>query len=363
MKTVLFEEHQNLNGRIVDFAGWELPVMYTSIVDEHTATRKKAGLFDISHMGEITLKGTGAADLLKKVIPTSLEKLESGKSMYSCFCNENGGVVDDIFVFMVEQDEYYLVVNAATIEKDINWLKKHNTHGVEIIDHSSETAKIDLQGPESYNIIQKMFPDHNLKDLTRFHFRYIDYKNTKMMLSVTGYTGEHGYELYINNNKAVELWSELLEKGKEFGLKPVGLGARDSLRLEACYSLYGHEISDTINPIEADLRWLTSSKENYIGKEIIDNAKQNGTDKTLVTFELTEKGIPRENYRVEKQGKDIGYCTSAGFSPTYQKGIGMALVESGNLKLNDEFEIVIRNKRVKAKVVKRPIYPYNNISI
>ena len=222
-KTILFDEHLKLGGNIVDFAGWQLPVLYTSIIEEHIATRTKAGMFDVSHMGEFLIKGNQSKNLIERLIPTRMDKLENGKAMYSCLCNENGGVIDDIFIFMISENEFYLVVNAANVEADFNWIKKNNNFHAELINESDATAKIDLQGPESYNILKQIIPDTELGELKRFHFYYSKFNNEKLMISTTGYTGEKGYELYLNNKNAALLWNDLLIKGKEFGLKPAGL--------------------------------------------------------------------------------------------------------------------------------------------
>lgn len=362
-KTPLYEKHLELGGRIVDFAGWDLPVQYSSVIDEHMAVRNNAGLFDISHMGEFTLKGKGSGKLLSKLIPSSLSKLEDNKGMYSCFCNPGGGVIDDLFIFRVTEDSYYLVVNGGTREKDFAWIEKNlkNFSGGEIVleDVSDSTAKIDIQGPASVSIMEKVFPGCSISSIERFYFKYLDFKSHKVMVSNTGYTGELGFELYIDSQYAASLWDDLLGKGKDDKLVPCGLASRDSLRLEACYSLYGHELSDTINPIEAALSWLVNSEEDYIGADILRKEKAEGSQRKIICLEVTGKGIPRDGYKVFYNGDNIGYVTSGGYSPFLKKGIAFALVKSGVVKIGNKVEVIIRDKGVEATFIKRPFYNYN----
>ncbi len=359
MRTSLYEEHVRLGGRMVEFAGWELPVMYSSIIEEHVATRTKVGLFDVSHMGEFVIRGRGAEGLLRKLIPTRMDKLSPGGSMYSCFCNGRGGVVDDIFIFMVAPEDYYLVVNAATTQKDLAWIREHNDTGAEITNVSDETSKIDIQGPSSTEILKKVIPDPKIGDTARFHFFYSTFEGVRIMISRTGYTGENGYELFLENNAAPELWRRLIRAGEPYGLKPAGLGARDTLRLEASYSLYGHELGDDISPVEGGLKWLVNSADSFIAKDILVAQKEKGAPRELACFELAGRGVPREHCRMMKAGKEIGISTSGGYSPTFKKGIGMALVNTGSLKTGDECSIVLRESEIPAVVVPRPFYKFN----
>ncbi len=343
---------------MVEFAGWELPVMYTSIVEEHMATRKAAGLFDISHMGEFRITGKDAAALLARVIPTRLSKLEPAKAMYSGLPTEKGGLIDDLFIYMVNEEEFFIVVNASNTERDLACFKEKAEGDVTIEDLSDGLAKIDLQGPKSLEVLQKVISDEKLVSLKRFYFFDTTFNGADLRVSNTGYTGEAGYELYIRNSDAPALWSALLAAGEPDGLKACGLGARDSLRIESCYSLYGHELSEEISPVEAGLGWIISSKEDYPGKELFEKQKREGAPRELICVEMTEKGIPREGYRLEKDGTDLGYITSGVFSPLFKKGIAMALVTAGSLSEGDELQVVIRNKKVAAKVVPRPFYQY-----
>ncbi len=358
-RTALFEEHVKLGGRMVDFAGWELPVMYASIVEEHTAVRERAGLFDVSHMGEVLVRGPRAADFLARLIPTRLDKITPGKSMYSCFMNERGGVIDDLFVYMVSGEEYFLVINASTTEKDLAWMRAHSIDGAEIIDLSSGLSKIDIQGPLASVILPKVIADPFLSRLQRFSFFDTTFNGGRLRISRSGYTGEGGYELYFANETAPALWRALLDAGREDGIAPAGLGARDSLRLEACYSLYGHELTDEITPVEAGIGWIINSDSDYIGRSVAEPQKRAGAPRMMVCFELTGKGIPREGCRILKDGVDVGYATSAGFSPTFRKGIGMALVRAGSLNAGESIDVIIRDRAVSAIVAKRPLYPYH----
>ncbi len=358
-RTALYREHLKLGAKMVDFAGWEMPVMYSSIVEEHTATREKASLFDVSHMGEFRVKGAGASDFLRNLIPTRLNKISPHGSMYSVLCNENGGVIDDLFIYMVEDTEFFLVVNAGTADRDFEWLLKHKSSDVEIINESADTAKIDLQGPVSGEVMGSIIDDDRLVELPRFNYDMFTYKGKNIMISQSGYTGEFGYEIYLPNDTAVAMWNDILEAGKGHGVIPAGLGARDTLRLESCYSLYGHELSEDINPVEAGLSWLISSQGDYTGKDVLEGLKASGAARELITFELTGKGVPRGGYTVRKDGEDIGFITSGGFSPTLEKGIGMALVASGSASIGDDIAIEIRNRQIPARVVKRPFYEYN----
>lgn len=357
--TPLYKVHVESGARMVEFAGYEMPVQYTSIIEEHTAVRTSAGLFDVSHMGEITVKGPESKSFLSKLIPTSMTKLETGKGMYTLFCNEDGGVIDDLFIFMAGEDNYFIVVNASTTDKDFIWMKKHLTDGVSIENISEDTAKIDLQGPASKDIMKKIFNPESVDNLERFRFYYDRFSGSAVMISATGYTGEAGYELFINNSKAEELWNRLMAEGTCYGIKAAGLGARDTLRLEACYSLYGHEIGDAINPVEAGLEWLISSDADYIGKRELLRLKKGGALREQVAVRMSERGIPREKCSVSFNGKVIGYVTSGAYSPLARNGIALSLVDKGTVSAGDTVEIVIRDRGVKGLIVKKPFYKFN----
>lgn len=343
---------------MVPFSGWNMPVQYTNVIDEHNTTRKKAGLFDISHMGEFKIKGRSAKKFLQQMTVNDLDKLQPGTAQYSVMCYEDGGVVDDLFIYMIDENDYMLVVNAGTIRKDFSWLKKHIINSVNLKNISDRTGKMDLQGPLSEKILQKICKT-GLSTLKRFHFIRTKIDDIKVMVSRTGYTGEDGFEIYCDVNDAVDLWNLILDTGKKDGIKPVGLGARDTLRLEACYSLYGHEISKTISPIEGSIGWVVRIyKDDFIGKDALRKQKEKGTKRINIAFEMTDRAIAREHYRVERDGKKIGEVTSGTFSPTFKKPIGLALVKTKHSHPNTEINIIIRGRVHRAKVVKKPFYEY-----
>lgn len=353
-KTPLNSVHRGLGAKMIEFGGWEMPVFYTNIIDEHTATRTKAGLFDICHMGEFTVEGKNALKFLERVMTNSISRLKIKQALYTCMCYENGGVIDDLFVYRTGENSYMLVVNASNIEKDFEWLNKNIMDDVKIIDISENTAKIDIQGPLADKILQKL-TDSDLSRIERFEYEDGKISGVNVMCSRSGYTGEKGFELFLNTEYAEKLWDNILNAGKDFGLKPVGLGARDTLRIEACYSLYGHEINENTTPVEAGLGFIVKLDKDFIGKQALQKKKQ----RELVCFKLKEKGIPREKYDVLKNGKRLGFVTSGTFSPTFKMGLGMALVEDGSVKINDEIEIEIRGRKLKGIVVERPFYKFN----
>jgi len=357
--TPLYKVHIETGAKMVEFAGYEMPVQYSSIIEEHIAVRTAAGIFDVSHMGEIIVKGPESKKFLSQLIPTTMTKLETGKGMYTLFCYENGGVIDDLFIFMVGDEHYFLVVNASTKEKDFNWMKQHIVDGVTIENISDDTAKIDLQGPASKEIMKKIFNPVSIKSLERFRFYYDRFEGSAIMISATGYTGEWGYELFINNRIAEELWQRIISEGNDYGIKAAGLGCRDTLRLESCYSLYGHEINDSINPVEAGLSWLISSETDYIGKTELLRLKQGGVLNEQIAVKLIDRGIPREQCRVYLNDNDIGYVTSGAYSPNLKKGIALCLVKKNSVTTDDTVTIIIRDKEYKGEVVKKPFYKFN----
>ncbi len=359
-KTPFTHIHEQLKAKMVKFSGWYMPVYYTNIIDEHITTRTKAGLFDTSHMGELTIKGRDALNLIQKVITNDASKLVNNKGIYSCMCYENGTIVDDLFVFKFDDDDYYIVANAGTIEKDFNWIKRHSVGmNVELENVSDETAKLDLQGPNAEKILQKL-TDTNLSQLKRPFLTLSKVATCDTIISRTGYTGEDGFELFFNYKFAVNIWDKLLEAGKKFGLKPAGLGARDTLRIEACYSLYGHEINESITPIEAGLGFVVKlDKGDFIGRSILETQKLQGTARTLVCFEMVYNRIARENYEIFNNDEKIGYVTSGTFSPTFKKSIGMGLIKREFAKVGNEIRINVRDKKYRARIVERPFYRYH----
>jgi len=353
-KTHFHDIHVKLGARMVEFAGFSMPVQYESIIKEHEAVRSSVGIFDISHMGEFLLEGKDVKSLLQFVMVNDLKLLEPSKGQYSCMCYQNGTVVDDLVYYEENSEKFRMVVNASNIEKDYRWLKDHiNNRDVKITNLSAKRSRLAVQGPKTDELLQPII-DVDLSKINRFYFAHCKLKNMPMFLARTGYTGERGFELSFENTYAEKLWSELIK----LGASPAGLGARDSLRLEACYSLYGHEISDSISPIEAGLNWLVKQKEgiDYIGKEILLKQKNEGTERIIVGLNLLDKGILRENYKIFKDGDEIGYITSGGYSPTLKKTIGLALIQNQYSKNGTELEIKIREKLLKGIVVSTPFY-------
>jgi aminomethyltransferase len=353
--TALYNKHVALGAKMIPFAGYNMPVSYTGLNDEHLAVRNAVGVFDVSHMGEFKIKGKGALDLIQKVTSNDASKLTDGKVQYSCLPNDKGGIVDDLLVYRVKEDEYYLVVNASNIEKDWNWIKKHNTFGAEMTDESEKTSLLAVQGPKALATLQK------LTDVDLSKMEYYTFTVGKMagidniVISNTGYTGAGGFELYVGNDNAEKLWDAVFEAGKEFGIKPVGLGARDTLRLEMGFCLYGNDIDDTTSPIEAGLGWITKFTKDFTNREEIEKHKTNGVSKKLVGFEMIDRGIPRHDYEVtDANGNVIGKVTSGTQSPSLNKAIGMGYVKKEFANPDSEIFIKIRDKAIKAKVVKIP---------
>ena len=358
-RTPLYEEHLKLNAKMVPFSGWEMPVQYSNVIDEHMATRENAGLFDISHMGEYLFTGPKALDFLQKMVTNDIAKLEDKQACYNCLCYENGTVVDDLFIYKLKENEYFIVVNGGTIEKDFNWFLKHKIDGVNLKNISDDIAKIDIQGPKAQQVVQKL-TGFDLNKIKRFFSEKIRFKgiDEEVMISRTGYTGEDGFETFFSPKYASFFWNKILEAGKEFGIKPCGLGARDTLRVEACYSLYGHELNESITPIEAGLSFVVKFNKDFIGKKILQKQKEEGTEKKLICFEMTERAVPREHYPIFYNSYEAGFVSSGTFSPLFKKGIGMGFVKPELSDTGNKISIEIRGKDYKAVVVDRPIYKY-----
>jgi aminomethyltransferase len=355
-RTPLYEEHVKLNGTIVDFAGWELPVQYTRLIEEHEATRERAGLFDICHMGEFDVTGSGAFEFLQHALSRDLSPLKPGRCVYSTMLNERGGCVDDLFVYMKGSDSFMLVVNAANIKKDFDWLETAaRGRDVSLADRSSVTAKLDLQGPESAAIMRSLC---SAELPSRFGFVSANVAGVETLVSRTGYTGEDGFELYCESGRAVELWRAIIEAGTPLGLLPCGLGARDTLRLEAAYSLYGHELSDDISPVEAGLRFAVSTAKDFIGSDVVKKQLAAGAPRQSVAFALVERGVPRDGCEVVANGSPAGRVASGTFSPTLKKGIGLALLNSPAASIGDSVSVIIRNRPYAAEIVARPFIAY-----
>lgn len=356
-KTPLYENHVELKGRIIDFGGWALPVEYSGIIPEHEAVRNKAGLFDVSHMGEVTVVGDDAEKYIQSIITNDISTLNDYQIAYTTMCYPDGGVVDDLLVYKFNSKKYLLVINASNTEKDYEWFKSHVTGDITVKNMSDNYAQLALQGPKAELILQKLVKT-DLNEIEFYHFaENVVIGGINTLVSRTGYTGEDGFELYLSSNDGAKLWDMLLDCGEEYGLVPAGLGARDTLRFEACLPLYGQEIDKNITPLEAGLGFCVKlSKENFIGKDALTRQKLEGLKRKLVAFEMVDRGIPRSHYEILSNGKKIGYVTTGSFSPTLKKNIGLALVDSSYAKEGTEIEVVIRNKSTKAMVIKKPFY-------
>ena len=359
MKNTAFtQKHIALGAKMAEFAGYNMPISYTGINDEHIAVRKNAGVFDVSHMGEFMLKGENALDLIQRVTSNDACKLCNGQAQYSCLPNEQGGIVDDLIVYCIEKDKVYmLVVNASNIEKDWNWISKFNTKGVEMHNISEKTCLLAIQGPNATKILQPLVDTDimNLKYYTFTKGKFAGVDN--VLVSATGYTGSGGVEIYFEdtNGAADKIWDAIFEAGTPQGLKPIGLGARDTLRLEMGYCLYGNDIDDTTSPLEGGLGWITKFTKEFTAKEILQEQKAAGITRKLVGFEMIDRGIPRHDYVIkDDMGNHIGKVTSGTQAPSLGKAIGLGYVDAGYAGLDCEIFICIRNTPVKAKIVKAP---------
>ncbi|WP_282172648.1 glycine cleavage system aminomethyltransferase GcvT [Cytobacillus firmus] len=357
-RTPLFEVYKDYGAKTIDFGGWDLPVQFSSIKEEHEAVRTKAGLFDVSHMGEIEVKGTDSLKYLQKMMTNDISKLKNSGAQYTAMCYENGGTVDDLLVYKIEDDHYLLVVNASNIEKDFNWLQDHAEGNVELKNLSEDMAQLAIQGPLAEKVLQKL-AGTNLSDIGFFKFQQdVDLNGKKALVSRTGYTGEDGFEVYCDAKDAAALWNEILEAGKEEGVLPCGLGARDTLRFEANLALYGQELSPDITPLEAGIGFAVkvNKEADFIGKEVLKNQKENGVSRKLAGIEMIDRGIPRHGYPVYKGEELIGEVTTGTQSPTLKKNIGLVLIKKEHAELGTELEVEIRGKRLKAKIEATPFY-------
>lgn len=356
-RTGLYEEHKNLGAKIVDYAGWEMPVQYEGLVPEHNAVRNEAGLFDVSHMGNISVTGKDALPFLDHLMTNDISKLNENQIVYTFMLYPEGGVVEDLLVYKTNDQKFNLIVNAANIDKDWDWVNEQKKNfDVELENLSPETSIIAIQGPRAQEILQKL-TDTNLDDVKFFYFKEnlkIDGVET-LMVSRTGYTGEDGFEVYLENKNVVQVWKSILKAGEEEGIKPAGLGSRDTLRFEAMLPLYGQELSKDITPLEAGLKFFVklNKDSDFIGKEALQAQVDGGLERTLVGFELIGRGIPREGYEVYKDGEKIGHVTTGYRSPTLGKNIGNALIKISEKEIGNEIDIMIRNKPVKAKVISK----------
>jgi aminomethyltransferase len=355
--TALTGVHISLGAKMVPFAGYNMPVQYAGTNAEHDAVRKAVGVFDVSHMGEFILKGEKALDLIQKVTSNDAAKLYDGKVQYSCLPNENGGIVDDLLVYRVDDKTYMLVVNASNIEKDWDWISQYNDFGVGMINISDRTSLLAIQGPKAAEALQSL-TDIDLASMEYYTFQKGTFAGIdNVLVSATGYTGAGGFEIYFDNEHAEEIWNAIFNAGEPFGIKPIGLGARDTLRLEMGFCLYGNDIDDTTSPLEAGLGWVTKFNKEFTNSAALQIQKQTGLTRKLVGIEMTERGIPRHDYEiVDAHDNVIGKVTSGTQSPSLQKPIGMGYVATEFAKEGTEIFIRIRDNKVKAKVAKPPFY-------
>ncbi len=357
-KTPLNEVHRNLGGKMVDFGGWDMPVQYTAgVIAEHLATREKAGLFDVSHMGEIWVEGADAIAFVNRITTNDVTKLVDGQAHYSALTNENGGVVDDLLVYRFAEDRLLLVVNAGTTEKDWDWITSQ-TKGKDVVlrNASAEYCQIAVQGPKALEIAQK-FTDVNLSEIKYYHFKEGKFDGVDAIISRTGYTGEDGFEIYAPAEKAEPIWNNILKEGEEFGILPCGLAARNTLRLESAMSLYGHELSDEISPLEAGLGWICKiNKGEFTGREHLAALKAEGLKRKIIGFEMVDKGIARDEMDVYINDEKVGVVTSGSPAPYLKKNIGLAFVPTEFAKIGQEIKIDVRGKHLAAVIVPTPFY-------
>jgi aminomethyltransferase len=354
-KTAFNAMHHALGGKMVEYAGYEMPVQYKGVTHEHEMVRSGIGVFDVSHMGEISIQGKGSLELIQKITTNDASKLYPGKVQYSCIPNDIGGLIDDLLVYKISKNDYLLVVNASNIQKDLDWIKRHNSFGAEVTNISDSVSLLAVQGPKSVKALQKL-TDINLKELESYTFTIGEFAHIpNVLISATGYTGELGFEIYVENKYAAHLWEAIFDAGKDEGIEPIGLAARDTLRLEMGYCLYGNDINDSTSPLEAGLSWITKFSKDFVYSGFLKIQKDKGVTKKLVGFEIEGKGIPRHGNEIwDHHHQIIGTVTSGTLSPTLKKGIGMGYVSVENAKLGTEVFINIRNKPVKAYIVKTP---------
>jgi aminomethyltransferase len=353
--TALTDVHIKAGAKMVPFAGYNMPVQYAGINAEHETVRKGVGVFDVSHMGEFILKGENALDLIQRVTSNDAAKLYDGKVQYSCLPNKDGGIVDDLLVYRIDEKTYMLVVNASNIEKDWNWISGFNTAGVEMKDISDRTSLLAIQGPKAAEALQSL-TDIDLASMEYYTFKKGTFAGVdNVVVSATGYTGAGGFEIYFDNEHAEQIWDAIFKAGEPFGIKPIGLGARDTLRLEMGFCLYGHDIDDNTSPLEAGLGWVTKFSKDFTNSAALAQQKQEGVKRKLVGFEMVDRGIPRQHYAiVDAGGNSIGEVTSGTQSPSLQKAIGMGYVRTEFAKEGTEIYVSIRDNKVKAKIVKPP---------
>lgn len=356
-KTALSDVHRDLGAKMVEFAGYEMPVQYSGVNDEHETVRNAVGVFDVSHMGEFLIEGPDALALIQKVTSNDASKLVDGKAQYSCLPNDKGGIVDDLIVYKIKDEKYLLVVNASNIQKDWDWISSHNSMGAIMRNISDDFSLLAIQGPKAVEAMQSL-SSVNLADISFYNFVVGDFAGIEhVIISATGYTGSGGFEIYCKNSEVEQVWNKVLEAGADFGIKPIGLAARDTLRLEMGYCLYGNDIDDTTSPLEAGLGWITKFTKDFINSDNLKQQKEEGVTKKLIAFEMIDKGIPRHDYEIaDASDVVVGRVTSGTMSPSMKKGIGLGYVPKEMASEGTEIFIKVRNKSLKAQIVKLPFY-------
>tara|TARA_B110000093_G_scaffold139445_1_gene149760 strand:+ start:469 stop:1554 length:1086 start_codon:yes stop_codon:yes gene_type:complete len=356
--TALTHKHEALGAKMVPFAGYMMPVQYEGVNVEHEVVREGVGVFDVSHMGEFLVSGAGALDLIQKVTSNDASVLTIGRAQYSCMPNGKGGVIDDLIIYKMKEEEYLLVVNASNIDKDWDWISSHNSFNATMRNLSDDYSLLAIQGPKAVEAMQSL-TSIDLSEIKYYHFEVADFAGVEhVIISATGYTGSGGFEIYCKNDVAEQVWDKVFEAGADFGIKPIGLAARDTLRLEMGFCLYGNDIDDTTSPLEAGLGWITKlAKDDFIDKDFLANQKEEGIKNKLVAFQMIDRGIPRHDYPIQgANGNTIGRVTSGTMSPSMKIGIGLGYVTKENSTVNSEIFIQIRGKAIKAQVVKLPFY-------
>ena len=358
MKNIpLLHIHESLGAKILPFAGYNMPITYEGVNAEHETVRNAVGVFDVSHMGEFLISGPNALALIQKVTTNDASTLTVGRAQYSCLPNNEGGIVDDLIIYKMKEEEYLLVVNASNIDKDWEWISAHNDVNAEMQNLSDDYSLLAIQGPKAIEAMQSL-TSVNLADIKYYHFEVAEFAGIKdVIISATGYTGSGGFEIYCKNDEVEHIWNKAFEAGAAFGIKPIGLAARDTLRLEMGFCLYGNDINDTTSPLEAGLGWITKFTKEFVNSEALKAQKENGVDRKLVGFELIDRGVPRQDYEiVDKDGNTIGIVTSGTMAPSLNKGIGLGYVTTPFSTPDSEIFIRIRKNDVAAKVVKLPFY-------
>lgn len=356
-RTPLYEEHRKAGAKLIDFGGWEMPVQYAGVIEEHNTVRTKAGLFDVSHMGEVDVQGKDALAYVQYITTNDVTRIQDGQILYSPMCYPDGGIVDDLLVYRYNEEHFYIVVNASNADKDFAWMQeKAASFNVRLENRSNEVAQLALQGPLAEKILQKL-TNVNLPEIKYYWFKHGDVDGIPCLISRTGYTGEDGFEVYLAPEKASQLWRRILEVGSDEGVQPIGLGARDTLRFEARLPLYGNELGPDISPLEAGLGiFVKFEKENFVGKDVLLEQKEKGVPRKLVGLEMIERGIARSHYPLQKAGEEIGFVTSGSFSPTLNKNIALGLIRADLAVMGETLEVMIRGKAVKAQIIPSLFY-------